>query len=128
MSTKQNKIRKRRPEESEITKEGEMPKKCFYRSRAHVNPLSHNDAFEYPVGPDDIDWRTLYPRMSGSKELPTIVDVGCGFGGLTVALADLFPDDYSLGVEIRAKVTEYVRLRILALRVWASLDAHLDEL
>ena len=35
----------------EITKEGEMPRKCFYRSRAHCNPLSHNDAFDYPVSP-----------------------------------------------------------------------------
>ena len=39
------------PETLEITKEGEMPRKCFYRSRAHCNPLSHNDAFDYPVSP-----------------------------------------------------------------------------
>ena len=64
------------------------------------------------------------------------VDVGCGFGGLTVALAALFPDKLVLGLEIRAKVflsdnlplstgliffvfvqvCEYVRLRINALR------------
>jgi len=25
---------------------GAMPQKKFYRSRAHCNPLSHNDAFE----------------------------------------------------------------------------------
>jgi tRNA (guanine-N7-)-methyltransferase len=47
---------------------------------------------------------------------PTILDIGCGFGGLTVALAKLFPDEAVLGMEIRAKVTEYVRLRIAALR------------
>jgi tRNA (guanine-N7-)-methyltransferase len=45
-----------------------------------------------------------------------IVDVGCGFGGLTVALAGLFPDKLVVGMEIRAKVCEYVRLRIQALR------------
>ena len=92
-----------------------LPKKCHYRSRAHVNPLSHNDAFDYPVKPADVDWATLYPGIPES-ELPTIVDAGCGFGGLTVALADFFPWNYSLGIEIRAKVAEYVRLRIEALR------------
>jgi tRNA (guanine-N7-)-methyltransferase len=39
-----------------------------------------------------------------------------GFGGLTVALAQLFPDKLCLGMEIRAKVCEYVRLRIDGLR------------
>ncbi|CAN0537577.1 unnamed protein product, partial [Laminaria digitata] len=28
-----------------ITIEGKMPQKRFYRARAHVNPLSHNDSF-----------------------------------------------------------------------------------
>jgi len=46
-----------------------------------------------------------------------IIDVGCGFGGLTVALAELFPGRLTMGMEIRAKVTEYVRLRIEALRM-----------
>lgn len=44
------------------------------------------------------------------------LDIGCGFGGLTVALASLLPDKLILGLEIRAKVCEYVRLRIEALR------------
>ena len=42
--------------------------------------------------------------------------MGCGFGGLLVGLAPVLPDTLCLGMEIRAKVTEYVRLRILALR------------
>lgn len=29
-----------------ITIDGVMPQKRFYRARAHVNPLSHNDCFE----------------------------------------------------------------------------------
>lgn len=33
-----------------------------------------------------------------------------------VALGELFPDKLTLALEIRAKVTEYVRLRIEALR------------
>ena len=40
-----------------------------------------------------------------------------GFGGLTVALASLYPNELVLGMEIRAKVCEFVRLRIQALRV-----------
>lgn len=95
-----------------ITAEGEMPQKRFYRSRAHCNPLSHNDNFEYPINPDAMDWSPHY--ASGSP--PSILDVGCGFGGLTVALSTLLPNEVVLGMEIRAKVTEYVRLRIVALR------------
>ena len=45
------------------------------------------------------------------------LDIGCGFGGLTVALATIYPDNLSLGMEIRPKVTEYVRQRCVALRV-----------
>ena len=43
-------------------------------------------------------------------------DVGCGFGGLTVALANLYPNAVSIGFEIRDKVTKYVAQRILHLR------------
>lgn len=100
--------------EEPITKEGEFPRKCFYRARAHCNPLSHNDAFDYPVRPADFDWSVLFPAHAGRG--PDFVDVGCGFGGLTVALATAFPDHLTLGMEIRAKVTEFVRLKIEALR------------
>ena len=107
---------KKRPlphdEPTPITLEGEMPQKRFYRSRAHCNPLSHNDAFQYPRTPNDMDWTQHY--RSGKP--PSVLDVGCGFGGLTVALSTLLPDEQILGMEIRAKVTEYVRLRIVALR------------
>ena len=34
----------------------------------------------------------------------TILDIGCGFGGLTVGLASLYQDELVLGMEIRAKV------------------------
>ena len=145
-----------------ITQEGERPQKKFYRQRAHCNPLSHNDSFSYPIRPQEMDWTEhYYPHY---KEMilqndnnspvmiqPTILDVGCGFGGLTMALGKLFPSStttttttmrmmtttndppsqeqavntiattntlppFVLGLEIRAKVTEYVRLRVAAAR------------
>ena len=43
-------------------------------------------------------------------------DVGCGFGGLLVRMSPLFPDKLMLGMEIRDKVSEYVRERCKALR------------
>lgn len=110
---------------SPITVDGQMPQKKFYRQRAHCNPLSHNDAFEYPLRPDLMDWSPYYPEPvhvddSNSKatmiRTPTVLDIGCGFGGLTLALAKLLPKETILGMEIRAKVTEYVRLRIVASR------------
>ncbi|KAJ0390579.1 hypothetical protein P43SY_011427 [Pythium insidiosum] len=90
------------------------PQKKFYRSRAHCNPLSHNDSFEYPLTPEAMDWSPYYPGIENPHV--DFLDIGCGFGGLTVALGELFPDNLTLGLEIRPKVTEYVRLRIEALR------------
>lgn len=48
------------------------------------------------------------------------LDIGCGYGGLTMALARLFPDKLVLGLEIRAKIVEYVKLKIEALRKEAN--------
>jgi hypothetical protein len=48
-----------------ICQEGDRPQKKFYRQRAHCNPLSHNDSFEYPLRPDLMDWTTeaFYPGL-----------------------------------------------------------------
>jgi hypothetical protein len=35
----------------EASKVQAMPLKRFFRSRAHCNPLSHNDGFHYPLSP-----------------------------------------------------------------------------
>ncbi|KKY34918.1 putative intermediate filament protein [Diaporthe ampelina] len=45
-----------------------------------------------------------------------VADIGCGFGGLLVALSPVMPDTLCLGLEIRAQVTDYVEDKIRALR------------
>lgn len=98
----------------------DLPKKKYFRQRAHVNPVADHD-FKYPLGPDLIDWSEHYVFEDKSQPhtTPTIrqLDVGCGFGGLLIALADqLGENELALGMEIRTKVSDYVQKRILALR------------
>lgn len=66
-----------------------------------------------------MDWKSLYPEMPHSAKVE-FADVGCGYGGLLVHLAPLFPEKYMLGMEIRKKVSDYVSQRIQALRSAAS--------
>nr|Q5H737.1 RecName: Full=tRNA (guanine-N(7)-)-methyltransferase; AltName: Full=Appressorial penetration into host protein 1; AltName: Full=Transfer RNA methyltransferase 8; AltName: Full=tRNA (guanine(46)-N(7))-methyltransferase; AltName: Full=tRNA(m7G46)-methyltransferase [Colletotrichum orbiculare MAFF 240422]BAD89293.1 m7G tRNA methyltransferase [Colletotrichum lagenaria] len=120
----------------------ELPKKKFYRQRAHANPFSDHHLV-YPACPDEMDWTLYYPAFPTQGEtLPNhifthnqscmrisdstrsgslqknieVVDIGCGFGGLLVALAPLMPETLALGLEIRTSVTEYVQEKIRALR------------
>ncbi|KAK9326341.1 putative methyltransferase-domain-containing protein [Lipomyces orientalis] len=100
-----------------------LPKKKYYRQRAHSNPFSDH-LLEYPISPSHMDWHKLYPALIPAESGTTtqavkkvdIVDVGCGFGGLLVSLATEFPDKLILGMEIRVQVTHYVEDRIIALR------------
>ena len=95
----------------------DYPQKRFFRSRAHCNPLSHNDAAPYPRVPSSLDWAALYPaRDANLGNKVAFLDVGCGFGGLCVALSILAPDKLTLALEIRPKVAEFVSRRIDSLR------------
>ena len=85
-----------------FTKDGDHPQKKFYRARAHCNPLSHTAAFTYPRCPEEAPWGELFP-IEGTATV-RFVDVGCGFGGLTVSLAAAFPQKCVLAMEIRDKV------------------------
>jgi len=114
----------------------EGPKKKFYRQRAHANPFSDHQ-LSYPISPDNMDWSSYYPIYVANEPDGTakgkfadqstsairrltkdveVADIGCGFGGLLVALAPVMPDTLLLGMEIRVQVTEYVQERIKALR------------
>ncbi|KAI1387452.1 putative methyltransferase [Hypoxylon trugodes] len=116
-----------------------MPKKKFYRQRAHANPFSDH-RLTYPIRPDGMDWSTFFPAFVADakpESLPQttentetiaktppkkltkdveVVDIGCGFGGLLVALSPVMPDTLLLGMEIRSQVSEFVQDRIVALR------------
>jgi tRNA (guanine-N7-)-methyltransferase len=123
----------------------EKPKKALFRQRAHCNPLS-DALFPYPLSPDHVDWAQHYPSFypeagykpehlvvntsdhpveysespvdpSLNRIAPSILDIGCGFGGLLLHLSALFPDNLSLGMEIRSQVSNYVGERIRAARV-----------
>lgn len=104
---------------------GVLPRKRFFRSRAHINPMCHQ-FYEYPISPDRARWGQHFPSFadpSARDELapnippPSVADVGCGFGGLTIALARaLRREELTVALEIRPRVAEYVRLRLAAYR------------
>lgn len=105
-----------------ISKSTGLPRKRFYRARAHSNPLSDSH-FPIPISPCHVDYSLHYPqffpssdKIDGAKKIQ-FADVGCGFGGLLIGLSTLFPETLMIGMELRDKVTEYVKERILALRV-----------
>lgn len=94
----------------------ELPQKKYFRGRAHCNPLSHNGSFAYPAHPDVMDWSSHYPKSNINTKKIEILDIGCGFGGLTITLSTLFPTKVILAMEIRTKVCEFVKRKIDALR------------
>ncbi|XP_032068016.1 tRNA (guanine-N(7)-)-methyltransferase isoform X3 [Thamnophis elegans] len=111
-----------------------VPQKRYYRQRAHSNPLADHTLL-YPARPEEMDWSALYPEFfapltkdnlhDDPKDMEErtkpryqveFADIGCGYGGLLVALSPLFPNTLMLGLEIRVKVSDYVCDRIQALR------------
>ncbi|WVQ78175.1 tRNA (guanine-N(7)-)-methyltransferase [Cryptococcus sp. DSM 104549] len=111
-----------------------VPQKRFYRQRAHANVFIDHD-LDYPKSPAEMDWTIHYPAYFASSSAEASAagvseksdkqvewaDVGCGFGGLLMALAPMFPDTLMLGMEIRTAVTKYVTDRIAATRQVQSL-------
>ena len=94
-----------------------LPRKKFFRARAHSNPLSDSH-FPIPISPSHVDLSLHFPKASSKKT--EFADIGCGFGGLLISLATLFPETLMIGMELRDKVTEYVKELILALRKTSS--------
>lgn len=95
-----------------------------------------------PLTPDHVPWSDHYPAYLGAGNVPTelagpagadgarsalaevrVADVGCGFGGMSVALSEIFPDKLVLGLEIRDRVVDIVKDRIAKLRKEAAAAA-----
>ncbi|CAI6250006.1 unnamed protein product [Periconia digitata] len=55
--------------------EAALPKKRFYRQRAHANPFSDH-SLTYPKSPADMDWASLYPAYSLKKSEEVVNDAG----------------------------------------------------
>ncbi|QRV75456.1 tRNA (guanine-N(7))-methyltransferase [Ceratobasidium sp. AG-Ba] len=71
-----------------------LPQKRHYRQRAHANPFSDHD-LQYPPSPEEMDWSAHYPNLPNRPV--EFADIGCGFGGLLIALAPLYPETLMLG-------------------------------
>jgi tRNA (guanine-N7-)-methyltransferase len=97
------------------------PRKHDYRQRAHCNPLSDRD-IPYPLSPDEFDWVDFFPILASpdhgiTKPYPTILDIGCGYGGLSFKMSERFPNNLIMAFEIRCTVTSYVQRKIQARRL-----------
>ncbi|EGW35568.1 uncharacterized protein SPAPADRAFT_48549 [Spathaspora passalidarum NRRL Y-27907] len=114
------KVKHARFEEPTDVSPVDLPRKRFYRQRAHSNPFSDH-RLDYPNSPDTMDWSKMYPNFYDSElgkmtSKVEIADIGCGYGGLLTQLGPSFPESLVLGMEIRVQVTQYVEDRIIALR------------
>ena len=89
-----------------------LPKKKFYRQRAHSNPIADH-CFDYPVSPDKVrptsfpvftitpcmfqhSWAEFFPDHPGG--MVEFADIGCGYGGLLVQLSPMFPNTLMIGM------------------------------
>lgn len=128
-------------EDGKMIRRVNMPKKAKHRMRAHINPMNEIH-IPVPKNPDYSNWKLHYPSFFGIEnnnndqivvntgkfpitydeqvkhdKVPTILDIGCGYGGLMFGLAKHFPDELILGQEIRDKVANFVGQKINTLRI-----------
>lgn len=96
-----------------------LPKKSDYIQRAHSNPF-RDRGFPFPISPEKIDWSDFFPILKSDnnnieEKYPTMLDIGCGYGGTTIELSNKYPKKLILAFEIRTIVTSYLedKLNIL---------------
>ncbi|EUD67121.1 tRNA (guanine-N7-)-methyltransferase [Plasmodium inui San Antonio 1] len=73
-------------------------------------PILQLNTNKYPI-----DYSQGTPKYAAHAEV-TILDIGCGYGGLLFELSKIFPDKLILGMEIRDKITNYVGEKIHSYR------------
>ncbi|MCO5568039.1 hypothetical protein L7F22_021735 [Adiantum nelumboides] len=96
---------------------------CSDLSKENVSkdPSSYGKADTFAnvsvVNPSEAGNAQRGQQLTSDKE-PKVrfADIGCGFGGLLVKLSPMFPNTLMVGMELRDKVSEYVKDRIVALR------------
>ncbi|CAA9988300.1 methyltransferase, putative [Plasmodium knowlesi strain H] len=74
------------------------------------SPILQLNTNKYPI-----DYNQGPPKYATHAQV-TILDVGCGYGGLLFELSKAFPDKLILGMEIRDKITNYVGEKIHSYR------------
>jgi len=90
-----------------------MTSKREFRARAHSNPLN-DGLYNPPLDPSQFAMDKLYEKPPTDGVL--WCDVGCGYGGLLASLSAAFPDKTMLGLEIRDRVAEFCRRRVMEMR------------
>ena len=45
-----------------------LPKKRFFRQRAHVNPLGGAQLYEYPIAPERMNWGQHFPAYASPAD------------------------------------------------------------
>ena len=84
-----------------------------FRARAHSNP--YNDGlFNPPQDPSKLPFDQLF--QDPISKTVDWCDIGCGYGGLLASLAPEFPEKTMIGLEIRDRVADFCRQRVLQMR------------
>lgn len=92
-----------------------MTTKRDFRARAHSNPL--NDGLFTPPVDANSYAMTMNERYIDPPSLQVDwCDIGCGYGGLLASLSKEYLNKTTLGLEIRDRVAEFCRQRVLTLR------------
>lgn len=73
-------------------------------------------AYKYPITYADTPVQHSEESKHAPNLAPTIVDIGCGYGGLMFELQKEFPDKLILGMEIRDTVANFVAQKINSIR------------
>ena len=96
-----------------------------FRQRAHANPLA-DQTFGVPRTPAAARWEGRFTAEAWRRGggVVRFADVGCGFGGLLMALSKTFPETLMVGMELREKVSAYVQERIESHREESGGERH----